>query len=177
MSVTVSEVTPGFLNSSLQFTPSEHNRCRAHRHLPLPKCARALRRVRRRRRARRKRTRNAHPVPSGSACASATTARVERRCGQVASRSLARLSVLIWAKPHNSSIRHVFSTTVRMSGHVRARFMSSLSPFHSVYPTLNASTGLMDAARLAGMIPAMAADTASVAAAATITVKFTLVIP
>jgi hypothetical protein len=45
-----------------------------------------------------------------------------------------------------------------------------------VHPTLNASTGLMDAARLAGMIPAMAADTASVAAAATITVKFTLLI-
>jgi len=45
------------------------------------------------------------------------------------------------------------------------------------HPTLNASTGLMDAARLAGMIPAMAADTASVAAAATITVKFTLMIP
>src|SRR5947207_13978898 len=42
-----------------------------------------------------------------------------------------------------------------------------------VHPTLNASTGLMDAARLAGMIPAMAADTASVAAAATITGKFT----
>ena len=45
-----------------------------------------------------------------------------------------------------------------------------------VHPTRNASTGLMDAARLAGMIPAMAADTASVAAAATITVIFTLLI-
>jgi len=45
-----------------------------------------------------------------------------------------------------------------------------------VHPILSASTGLMEAARLAGMIPAMAADTASVAAAATITVKFTLLI-
>ena len=45
-----------------------------------------------------------------------------------------------------------------------------------VHSILNASIGLMEAARLAGTIPAMAADTASVAMAATITVKLTLLI-
>jgi hypothetical protein len=55
---------------------------------------------------------------------------------------------------------------------------ASLSPLSKWFiQNLNASTGLMDAARLAGIVPAMAADTVSVAAAAIITVKFTLVIP
>ena len=50
------------------------------------------------------------------------------------------------------------------------------SPRPTLYSILNASTGLIDVARVAGITPAMVAAAASVAIAASITVTLTLVI-
>src|SRR6202042_3119080 len=119
---------------------------------------------------------NAHPVPSGSAAR-----RLPQEWNDVAVRSLAGAWRVYRSSSWPSRITQAFSMysarPCGCQGTYGRDLCPPLAPYHSVYPTLNASTGLMDAARLAGMIPAMAADTASVAAAATITVKFTLVIP